>query len=143
MGWPPQLSTAGSLGPQRAPPNGGRAPRAGGEQTRGPAALQPSACSARCQSKSHSQPRCKWEVGKGTPSLYGRSRQLWALYNLFIWVFLQALTELSDQPNTVSHPGCQHCLRSLLEFPRTLHFLSHEYFLCDSPILEVVNKINK
>ena len=95
------------------------------------------------QSKSHSQPRCKWEVGKGTPSLYGRSRQLWALYNLFIWVFLQALTELSDQPNTVSHPGCQHCLRSLLEFPRTLHFLSHEYFLCDSPILEVVNKINK
>lgn len=50
VGWPPRLSTPGSLGPQRAPqaPSGGRAPRAGREQTRGPGASQPSACSAHC-----------------------------------------------------------------------------------------------
>lgn len=44
VGWPPRLSTPGSLGPQRAP----QAPRAGREQTRGPGAFQPSACSAHC-----------------------------------------------------------------------------------------------
>lgn len=99
------------------------------------------ACSAHCPKQVYfSTPDAsgKW---KGTPSLYGRSRQCahFIIYwngQKFIWV-LQALMELFDQPNTIP-PDAYICC---LHLPRFLWYsiFSMSTSCVTNPIL-VVNK---
>lgn len=86
-GWPLGSPPPGSLGPQRAPRLQVAAELQEQEESKpeAPVLLSLPLALPIVQSKSYSQPRCKWEVEKGL-SLYGRSRQLCALYNLLGWL---------------------------------------------------------
>ena len=83
-GWP----RPGALG---SPPQGLSGPAgASGSKSRTSADPRPRRFSAfrllcPLSKASPSQPRCKWGVGKETPSLYGKSRQSWVLCNLLGW----------------------------------------------------------
>ena len=141
VGWPPRLSTPGSLGLQVA----AELQEQDKSKPEAPVLFSLPLALPVVQSKSYSQPRCKREVGKGPPSLYGRSRQLCALYNLLGWPKSSSGFFCKLLRNYLTNPIPYHSQDAYTVCCHFLNSLEHSIFststsFVTSHILEVVNK---